>query len=165
MAAALALKVRRLPQARLYFGSLIAALVLSVSFLMLSKQSGRPLPSSSSVDPRLVIHPARTPLHAILSNGIVVTGSLSPTIPGKNEVRLVMGGAGTHRPAVIILTAAMVGMRMLPTRATLTRSGGNIYTGTITLPMFGAYRESVVVTTPAGTQRGIITVKLPLPGT
>jgi hypothetical protein len=157
--------IARLPHAGRRFGSLIAVLVLSVSLLMVSKQALRPVPSSSSIDPRLVIHPARTQVQAVLSNGIIVTGFLSPTIPGKNRVRLVIhrGVTGAHRPAAITLTVMMRGMPMAPARATLIRSAHDDYAGTITLPMFGVYRASVVVTTPAGKQRGIMTIKLPLP--
>jgi len=131
---------------------------------MITGRSSGSASSSRLSDPRLIIRPTQTQMHSILPDGTVVAGSLSPTIPGKNIVQLVMHStsAGALRPTAITLTAAMLGMHMIPVRAVLTRTARG-YAGAITLPMFGVYRVSVALQTPAGTQHGIIIITLPLP--
>jgi len=157
-------RVRCLPGVWLLVGVLIAVVALGFGLLMTNLRLSGSASTSSIIDPRLIIHPTQTHMQGFLSNGVFLTGSLSPTMPGKNTVQLVLSPvmSGASRPAAITLTAAMLGMHMIPTRAVLTRTVRG-YAGTITLPMFGAYRMRVEMQTPAGMQRGIIIIKLPLP--
>jgi hypothetical protein len=53
-------------------------------------------------------------------------------------------------------------MAMAPIRATLVARAHHDV-GTLTLPMFGAYRVQVVVDTPAGRATGTLTLTLSLP--
>jgi len=156
--------VRLVPRTKFLVGVLITTLALGSGILMTSQHASGSPSSSFLSDPRLIIHPMRTTVHGVLSNGTIVTGSLSPTIPGKNFVQLVLypAMARAHRPATITLEAAMLGMRMLAVRAVLPRTGSR-YAGSIVLPMFGTYRVSVGLHTAAGMQRAIITLELPLP--
>jgi len=157
-------RVCRLPRVRLLVGVLMAVFVLGIGLLMMGIRFSGSTSSSSIVDPRLIIQPTRTHMQSVLSNGIILTGSLSPTIPGKNAVQIVVHSrlTGAQRPVAITLQATMAGMHMIPTRALLTHTVRG-YAGTITLPMFGAYHLSVALQLVTGTQRGVIIIKLPLP--
>jgi hypothetical protein len=62
----------------------------------------------------------------------------------------------------LTLTASMPGMNMPPIRAVL-RPHGGMFTGTVTLPMFGDYLAALTLRGPAGPATGTIILQLPLP--
>jgi len=111
-----------------------------------------------------IIRPRKTPIGAFLSHGVWLAGTLYPAYPGRNTLRLaVQGRSGAPAPANrVALVASMPGMAMAPIRATLVARDHHDV-GTLTLPMFGAYRAQVVVDTPAGRATGTLTLTLSLP--
>ena len=123
-----------------------------------------PMAARPTVDPRLIIHARRTGIAGALYGGIGVSGSLYPTLPGVNTVRLLLR-EGAGRPLVggrISLVVTMPGMPMAPIRSVLTATAQG-YRGALHLPMFGAYRAQVVVAAAAGRYRGAIPIVVSLP--
>jgi hypothetical protein len=117
-----------------------------------------------TVDPRLIIHPQTVAIAGVLSGGMHLSGTLYPTIPGANTLRLTLR-RGSGEPVLgahIRLVATMPGMALVHGRAVLAFRHGR-YSGVLRLPMFGFYLAQVVVDTPAGHYTGVITLTLPLP--
>ncbi len=164
MAATLHARVRRPSPAGLLLGILIVVLASGIGLLTPAMRSAGSTASNPMIDQRLIIHPTRTDVRGTLSNGVIVTGYLTPTIPGKNTVQIVVksGVPRAFQPRTITLKVTMIGMHMTPKWVVLGRAARG-YAGSITLPMFGVYRVSIALRTPPGTERGTITVELPLP--
>lgn len=120
--------------------------------------------AAAAVDPRLVLHPHTTSITGSLAGGLKVSGTLSPTIPGKNTLRLALRSAnGQPVPAGhVSLVVTMPGMSMPPIRATL-HAQGSAYASTIRIPMFGRYHATVTFATPTRHYTGAMAVNLPLP--
>jgi hypothetical protein len=158
----------RRTRSALVVGSGLLLVLLGLGLVLLYRAhlsaSSPTVPVQPTVDPRLIIRPRHAPIAAVLSHGIRLAGTLYPAYPGRNTLRLaVQGRAGT--PALgkrVALVASMPGMAMAPIRATLVARDHH-YVGTLTLPMFGAYRAHVAVDTPAGRATGTLTLTLSLP--
>jgi hypothetical protein len=152
----------------LVVGGGLLLVLLGLGFALQSRAhlsaSSPTVPAQPTVDPRLIIRPRHAPIAAILSHGVRLAGTLYPAYPGRNTLRLaVQGRSGTPAPGHrVVLVAGMPGMAMAPIRATLV-ARDHRYVGTLTLPMFGAYRAQVVVDTPAGRATGTLTLTLSLP--
>lgn len=101
--------------------------------------AGRPV-----VDPRLILHPRTVRIAGSLSEGIRLSGTLYPAIPGRNTLRLALWRDGHEMSRISPLTIAvtMPGMRMTPARSRLIPTRG-AYMGSIVLPMFGIYRAQL----------------------
>lgn len=121
----------------------------------------------AAVDPRLILHARASVVRSALNSGVRVDGTLYPSLPGPNTLRLTMPGmsgapgraASVGRVEVVV---TMPGMAMPPIAATLTAHGRD-YAGIIGLPMFGDYRARLVVRTPAGKRyTGAIALTVPL---
>jgi hypothetical protein len=148
----------------LIVGIILMALALGIELSVRQARSAESPVSTTAVAARLVLHPHTTRFRGVLSNGAAVTGTLFPTIPGENTIRLVLSGPSEAPKggSAVTLVAAMLGMRMAPARADLV-SGAHGYAGIIDLSMFGRYRVSVRVVTPRGARHGTIRIELPLP--
>ena len=123
-----------------------------------------PAVRTATVDPRLLIRPQTIRVDGALTSSTRLRGTLTPSIPGPNTLRLVVRqAAGTLvLGGRVEIVATMPGMAMVPARATLIARGAG-YTGIISLPMFGRYRAQVVVTTPHARYTGVTTLAMPLP--
>ena len=121
--------------------------------------------ATPTVDPRLIVRPRTVAIAGVLSNGLHLAGTFYPAYPGRNTLYLTVrrGAQGRYVAGRIALSATMPGMAMLPVRGTLA-AGGQRYTGTLTLPMFGTYRVTVAIATPGAAATGAITLTLSLPG-
>jgi hypothetical protein len=137
--------------------------VASVAGLSTLKSTGS-ASSGSGIDPRLIHHPHTTRLRGSLSDGSMVTGFLSPTIPGANTVHLVVHGTGRapKTASVLTLVATHLDMKMRPVRSVLVLDSQG-YAGVIHIPMFGRYRLSITAVASGITRRGSITLDFPLP--
>ncbi len=140
--------------------TLVIALGTGISIVRAGNAGSTP----ATTDPRLIIQPTTTRLISQLPAGLVAVGSLSPTIPGKNSVRIDVRQHGhiAAGPISVTLTFTMLDMKMPPQRTELI-AHSHYYTGTIDLPMFGRYRVDVRVTTVTSRYRGSLTLALPLP--
>lgn len=148
------------PLVTLVVGMGLVLFALGVAAAVLQVQSASSIPATPAIDPRFIIHPKTTQLRVSLSPGLLLSGSLSPSIPGENTIHLAPRGQdrGLRNSASITLVATMPGMAMVPQRARLVPDGHG-YTGSISLPMFGRYRVLVQM---AG-KKTVMNVGLPLP--
>jgi hypothetical protein len=150
-------------------GLLLVLLGLGLALLYRAhlSASSTTVPVQPTVDPRLIIRPRHAPIAAVLSHGVRLAGTLYPAYPGRNTLLLaVQGHAGAPTLGKrVALVARMPGMAMAPIQATLVAHDHHYvhYVGTLTLPMFGAYRVQVVVDTPVGRATGTLTLTLSLP--
>ena len=114
-----------------------------------------------TVDPRLILHPRARRFVAAFGPGFRVAGTLDPSIPGANAIRL--AAPGGHASGRLVVRVTMPGMAMAPIAATLTAHGGG-FTGRVTLPMFGTYRADMTLRHAGRSVRGTATLEIPLPG-
>jgi hypothetical protein len=100
----------------------------------------------------------------VFSDGTMVTGFLSPTIPGANTVHLMVLGSGraSKTAPVLTLVATHLDMKMRPARSILVLES-QVYAGVIDIPMFGRYRLTITAVSSGRTHRGSITLDVPLP--
>jgi len=122
-------------------------------------------PAQSTAAPLLILRPQVTHLMAVLGHGIVLRGTLEPTLPGLNTVRVVLhlppgAAAATDQ---VDFAAAMLGMTMLPSRAVLRRGPAGAFTGRMRLPMFGQYHVAASLQMSLGRETGMFTLVLPFP--
>jgi len=116
----------------------------------------------AAVDPRLILHARTSGVGGVLTGGVRVDGTLYPTLPGPNTLRLRLRRAsGTMVARQVRVVVTMPGMAMAPVTATLTAHGRS-YAGVIRLPMFGEYRATVVVRTPVRRYGGSVALAVPL---
>jgi len=140
--------------------SLLLPAAIAVSLVSVRAAGTSPAPVAGS---NLVLHPRTTDVRGALAGGIDITGSLYPTIPGTNAIRLAWRATGPL-PHSLTLTAEMPGMRMVPSQVTLQlRKRG--FSGSIVLPMFGHYQLTVTARTRHGLWRARFGLELPLPRT
>ena len=139
------------------FGLEIALLPLGLRTPVVSR------PAGSAIDPRLIVHASTAPVAAVLPGGLRLAGTVYPTMPGPNTVRVVVSGpsAGRSLKGRVELIATMSGMAMRPARATLVPRHG-AYSGVLTLPMFGRYVARIDVVTPVGRIAGKMVIDIPL---
>ena len=147
-------------------GLVIVLAALAVAVLPMLRQPLAASPATGQmVDARLILHAHRLPVGGTLSGGLQLSGTLYPSLPGQNTLRLAVRGpspAALHG-AHLSVRITMPGMAMAPIRATL-RARGRAYNGAVVLPMLGRYRAAVALTTPAGRSSGVVTLTVPLPG-
>ncbi len=119
---------------------------------------------TATIDPRLVISARTVPITAVLTQGVLLRGTLYPDYPGRNTLRVVLRqrGRALSLSAPVVLTLTMPGMAMAPIHARLTGQVSH-YAGVVNLPMFGAYRAQIRVVTPNGDVTGTMFLSLSLP--
>ncbi len=156
--------IRRLRSRHILGGLVVATCIVGLGVPRVLAHQARSAASIQVADSRLTIYPKRTQVHATFSRGIRVAGSISPTIPGRNHVDLVLIAPRVKAPLprVITFTANMTNMPMKPVEAILRRTSQG-YAGTIKLPMFGTYRLRVAFHTAADRYSANTGVTLPLP--
>ncbi len=116
------------------------------------------------VDRRLILHAHSTRVSGWLAGGLHLAGTLYPTLPGPNVLRVavVAQHLAPVRGSRVEVVATMPGMAMRPARATLVPCAAG-YCGSLTLPMFGRYQVQTVIATPSGRLTGSLGIELPLP--
>lgn len=162
------IRAPRRRRAWLSMAGLVVSLLLLGGFIALHNTgSAESRPSSvtarPTVDPRLVLRRHAEPFSGTIDGGLMLSGTLSPSLPGVNTIHLTIGRAGQHpaRGSRVTLVLTMPGMVMAPVRATLAaRAHG--YSGSVVLPMFGTYRAQVDAIFHGGRYRGSLTMRLPL---
>ncbi|GAC1431573.1 MAG: hypothetical protein NVSMB65_05060 [Chloroflexota bacterium] len=142
-------------------------LILLLVALLATRLRLLPWGSAATPDRPAAVHfisprPQVTYFAAALGHVGVLRGTLEPTLPGLNIVRVVLQRpVGASAAGQLTLVATMPGMGMPPVRATL-RARGNGYSGALALPMFGRYHVAVTVERAGRTVRGAVTLTLPL---
>jgi hypothetical protein len=148
-------------------GILLLILVGSAALaLRAGNVAGNPATSAvapaPAIDPRLVLHPRTVAIAVVLTDGVRLTGTLAPDLPGKNTFDVALQGSLARSGSPLRLEATMFGMRMAPIRAMLANHAGH-YSGAMILPMLGAYRVAIEAPASAGAMTGVLTVTIPLP--
>jgi hypothetical protein len=148
-------------------GILLVILVGSAALaLRAGTVAGKPAASAvapaPAIDPRLVLHPRTVAIAAVLTNGVRLTGTLAPDLPGKNTFDVALQGSLARSGSPLRLEVTMFGMRMAPIQGTLANHAGH-YRGAMILPMFGAYRVAIEAPASAEAMTGVLTVTIPLP--
>jgi hypothetical protein len=109
------------------------------------------------------VHAHVTPFSGTFAGDVLLTGTLTPSLPGLNtlslSIRLPSGQAAQGGKVALILS--MPGMTMLSIRATLSAHGHG-YEGHVPLPMFGPYRAQVAATALSGHYTGTLRLTLRL---
>ena len=139
-------------------------LVSLVCLKSLTAPSIRPTsPAAPPIDQRLIVRAHTARVWGLLTGGLRLSGTLYPTLPGLNTVRLAVDGprSSSLRGGHVGLIAMMLGMGMAPAKATLVPCASG-YCGTLTLPMFGRYQAQAVLITPARRIAGKLSIVLPL---
>lgn len=114
-----------------------------------------------TINPRLVVR-----AHAVRVAGTLgsfaVRGSLYPGLPGRNMVRIRVGGTGPPAPSsYLTLVVRMPGMPMIPVTATLPARGAE-YSGLVPLPMFGSYTAHLTLVRGDVRRYGTAQLSVPL---
>lgn len=159
---------RRIPGSLLIAAASIAATVAALPFAARTGAPGGTLAArpaaAAPAQPLLILWPRTSPIAGTLSGGWAVRGTLAPSLPGANTIRLAVrlpsGAAATA--GSLTLTATMPGMIMPPVTAVLHARGGG-YTGTLALPMFGDYAAVITLRSPEGRSSGTVDLRLALP--
>jgi copper transport protein len=101
---------------------------------------------------------------SLTEGGLIVDASITPGRVGSNEVHLVITPAGGSIAPVVSATARMsLPSKNLPNSpVTLTSTGPNHYTGTITLPFSGDWTLEITVEPKAG-QSVLLRSAVPIP--
>lgn len=143
--ATVAFRLRRPTPLALGLGGSLAVIIGSLALAVLSGGGAhvRAVIASgarSAIDPRLILHARTSGVRGVVEGGVRVSGTLYPTLPGSNTLRLTLHHTvGTTPPTgQVRVVVTMPGMDMPPVVATLAARGGG-YQSTIALPMFGRY--------------------------
>jgi hypothetical protein len=117
----------------------------------------------AAVDPRLILHRRTTSISGAIGGGVSVDGTLTPSLPGLNTIRLhiLLPGRQVGLGGRVGLVLSMPGMAMPPVHVTLNAESGD-YRGSVALPMFGRYRAEVDAATASGRYTGAISLIMPL---
>ncbi len=105
--------------------------------------------ATPTIDPRFILRPQTLAVTATLAaeaaHAVSLRGTLSPSLPGLNTLRLSPAAsvsslfAGVRQ---IDVSVSMPGMLMAPVRARLTSHGAD-YTGPVRLTMIGTYNAAM----------------------